>query len=66
MSDPTTPLVSVSQADLQIAFAEWESQARAGNWTRDPSATIEQVAAWSAEEFFRRLQRITAPATAAA
>lgn len=66
MSDPVAPHVSVSQADLQVAFAEWEAQARAGNWTRDPSATVEQVAAWNAEEFFARLQRITAPATAAA
>lgn len=60
-ADDTTPLVSISQHDLELALAEWESEARAGDWPPvDPAKPVEEVARESAEYLFPRLQRITA------
>jgi hypothetical protein len=59
----TTPLVSVSEHDLAMAFAEWEQEHRDGKCAPyDPtfSTPVEQVARENASHFFARLQRATA------
>jgi hypothetical protein len=62
MSDANTPLVSISQHDLQLALSEWEAEARAGNWPAEPHLSPDEVARRSAAHLFALLQRIANPA----
>lgn len=63
MDNATTPLVSVSEFDLVMAFAEWEQEHRDGKCLPyDPtfSRPVDEVARENAAHFFARLQRATA------